>query len=253
MVNSYPLIVKQLAIRYYKKGNTIRNTINIFGISKSSLFNWLKHDKQGSLSEKKNNITFKKINKNKQLLKNKIKEFNKSMKKVKLDEIISIDEISFDTNIFNHKGWSKKGNKINKMFNYNRKRYTIICGISNKKCIHYKIVKNSAKKEDFYNFIKDLTLNIENKSLLLDNARIHHSRIIKQYVNTTSNKLLFNIPYNPETNPIEMYFSKFKRLVRSRSDNENNLIKNINKLIHKTKSFEINKYFKKSIGHLSKQ
>ncbi len=57
------------------------------------------------------------------------------------------------------------------------------------------------------------------------NARIHYSKIIKQYINTTSNKLLFNIPYNPETNPIEMYFSKFKRLVRSKSDNENNLMR----------------------------
>ena len=30
--------------------------------------------------------------------------------------------------------------------------------------------------------------------LLMDNARIHHARIVKKYIETTEHKILFNVP-----------------------------------------------------------
>jgi len=262
-----------LVVKYYKNGNTIKNTINFFGISKSSLFNWLKLDKNNLLSEKKkykkvklkinneiinyiikyvikrisfnykfllknikrkfkikvskttiynvlkkNNITLKKINKknipkNKKRLRKQIKEFNKNIKKVLIKDIISIDEIHFDTTIKAFNGWEYKGKKICVNINPVKKRYTVICAISNKNIVHYKIIKNSANKIDFLEFIKYISIKHKNKYFLLDNAQIHHAKNIKEYINTTTNKLIYNIPYNPETNPIKMYFSKLKKLV----------------------------------------
>lgn len=40
------------------------------------------------------------------------------------------------------------------------------------------------------------------KYLLMDNARIHHSKIVKTYLETTNLKTIYNVAYCPEYNPI---------------------------------------------------
>ena len=50
----------------------------------------------------------------------------------------------------------------------------------------------------------------KNKVYLMDNARIHHNKELKSKVNN----ILYNIPYSPETNPIEMLFSELKSKLR---------------------------------------
>jgi transposase len=44
----------------------------------------------------------------------------------------------------------------------------------------------------------------------MDNVRFHHSKIVKG-VKETRNKILYNIAYNPDTNPIENCFSIIKK------------------------------------------
>ena len=58
-----------------------------------------------------------------------------------------------------------------------------------------------------------------NKYLFLDNARIHHACVVKEYIANTTNQLLFNAPYSPEFNPIELVFSKVKNLVKTKKNN----------------------------------
>ena len=50
--------------------------------------------------------------------------------------------------------------------------------------------------------------------LLVDNACIHHSRIVKDYMEQTENKLLFFVPYSPDYNPIENIFLIIKNEIR---------------------------------------
>jgi transposase len=135
------------------------------------------------------------------------------IKNIPNNKIISIDEVSFDTNIIHNYGWSKKNIPIIKTIGATYKRLTMICAISNKKIVHYKIIKNSANSVIFLDFIKSIP-NIKNKYLFLDNARIHHSKIISSHVKENNIKLLFNVPYSPEYNPIEIMFSKLKKLVK---------------------------------------
>jgi len=49
----------------------------------------------------------------------------------------------------------------------------------------------------------------------MDNATIHKTKIFKSYAEQEKINVLYNIPYNPETNPIEMIFSPVKNYVRS--------------------------------------
>ena len=68
----------------------------------------------------------------------------------------------------------------------------------------------------------------------MDNARIHHSKIVKKYIGTTKHKILFNVPYMPEYNPIEKFFSEIKFYIRSKKNNHKKtcLINNINKFFN---------------------
>jgi len=122
-----------------------------------------------------------------------------------MNDIISIDESSFDSNISNDIGWGIKGPKLYGTINALQKRYTVMTAISNKKVIANKIIKNSANSLDFLNFLKDDLKNITNKYLLLDGARIHHAKVVTEYMKVSSNEFIYNIAYNPETNPKSIF------------------------------------------------
>lgn len=147
-------------------------------------------------------------------------------------------------------GWEIKGQKIVKEINTIRKRYTLICAITNKKVLHYKTISGSSNALIFKEFLEELfAKGIENKYLLLDNARIHHSKIVKEYIDQSSNKLVFNVPYSPEYNPIEMVFSKIKTLIRKKSNNKlpKNLLNNIRIAINKIKSIDLKHFYEKAL------
>jgi transposase len=55
---------------------------------------------------------------------------------------------------------------------------------------------------------------LKNKTILMDNARIHHSEIVKKCIIDSGNHILYNVAYNPDTNPIENCFSVLKNYVR---------------------------------------
>ena len=53
------------------------------------------------------------------------------------------------------------------------------------------------------------------------NARIHHAKIVKEYVLKKKITLKYNPAYSPEFNPIELIFSKIK--INFRKKNHDNL------------------------------
>jgi len=66
----------------------------------------------------------------------------------------------------------------------------------------------------FVNFLKKLSKHSHGKTILMDNAAIHRSKEVKAYLLKKSQQILYNVPYNPETNPIEQMFGKCKNYVR---------------------------------------
>ena len=53
----------------------------------------------------------------------------------------------------------------------------------------------------------------------MDNAVIHKSKIIKETIESSKNKLLYSVPYHPETNAIEEYFNQLKHYIKKESPN----------------------------------
>jgi len=308
--NCYPLIFKITVVNYYKlKKISVIELLNIFRISISSLYNWVKLYDKNELLEKKryskkskytdeirkyisdyvikkvnfdykklirvinnkfkieshkssiytilhlNNITRKRINiktrySSKSIIKKKMKQLSKEIKLIGKDNIISIDESSFDTHINSYYGWNKKGiqlivNKIKQ-----RTRYSVISAISNRKVINTKIIKGSVNSTMFIEFIKEVIDKIkDNNILFMDNARIHHSKLFTEYMKTVKNKILYNVPYCSELNPIEMVFSKVKSIVHKKDNNENSqkLQNNIRNGFNKITQENLKGYYEKSL------
>jgi putative transposase len=201
--------------------------------------------KKKKIYKKHNFLPKKKVNKL-------VKELRKNVNKIPLNSIISIDETSIDTEILNSSGWGKSGNKICKTFTKQRIRYTLICAINEDSIIHYKLVKNSVNAKDYTEFTKELLSKLDkNKQyyLLQDNARIHHSKIYKDYINNINNaNILYSVPYNPQFNPIEYVFNDIKHYLRSKIITNKNIKNYINLSIKQVKSKNVINYFKKSLS-----
>lgn len=269
---------------YFSDLFTIDNTIYIFGISKSTLYNWVNSFQKSNTITKSNirtkynskitdeiqnfivtcvtkksifsiknlkrrilkifsiavnkssiyrvlkinNITHKKIN-NKfvPIKQNTSQEINKlltNLNSYEPNKIISIDESSFDTNLRPVYGWSKKGSPLKKIIKSpRRKRKTLTLAVSNNKIIGHSLVNGSSNNIIFKNFLQTQVLpKIRNSVILMDNVRFHHSKNVVDLVNSTSNSIIYNVPYNPDTNPIEFVFSIIKNFVRKSMTNSNN-------------------------------
>ena len=65
----------------------------------------------------------------------------------------------------------------------------------------------SVKGPHITNFItKKILKRKRNTKIILDNARTHHNLVLKKIMNKGTNKLVFNIPYHPQT--MMIFFSK---------------------------------------------
>jgi len=153
-----------------------------------------------------------------------IAEFYKKLNKFKYNKTICLDETSIYLNMVLPYGRSKSGTRVIKKTNkYPYKRYNCLCAISAKKvigCILYEDLKGGVKTDnvlEFYNkFIKD---KYKEHLIIMDNAVIHKSKKIKELIESTDNKLLYSVPYHPETNAIEEFFSQLKHYIKKKSPN----------------------------------
>ena len=77
------------------------------------------------------------------------------------------------------------------------------------------------------NLIDDFIIN---KVWLFDNARSHIAKSVLESIKNSGNDYVLNIPYHPQTNPIESYFSELKHYIKLDSKIEyNDLLKSIKK------------------------
>ncbi len=102
----------------------------------------------------------------------------------------------------------------------------------------------------FLGFIKSIP-NTKGKYMLLDNAKIHHSKIVSEFVKLNNLKLIFNAPYCPEFNPNRACFFKIKKLVKDCINNTliRSLITNIINSLKITTS-DLTNFFNYSISKL---
>ena len=197
-------------------------------------------------------FSYKKINNklfNKSLLslKSKQRKFTKNIKKIPINNIISIDETYIYTNYTKNYGWSKIGTNLQHYKKSNPIKYSILMAISNNKIIDYEIHKVNINKVIFNDFMDKLNKKFTNYYFFLflseieDNVSFHKSQQLNDHI-TNGNKLLFIPPYSPEFNPIEMVFSQMKRNLDRVT--KKNIIGKIKKSLKLVTSNNLNNYYK---------
>jgi len=98
--------------------------------------------------------------------------------------------------------------------------YSMQMAICHEGILHFQIkntVKEGVKKEDFIQFLRDLFLKLnpaKNFLLIMDNASIHRSNLVKYFVKDCGVEIVFLPPYSPDYNAIELAFGTIKSKVR---------------------------------------
>ena len=175
---------------------------------------------------KDNNFSYKrtkeaKYNKNINELNHKRELFDEQLTTLSTDDIISIDETYIYESMTPYYGWSLKGQTIKKFVKSNQQKYSILMAISNNKIISYKYVKGNIDSFIFCDFINQLNKTMSNKYFLMDNVSFHKSNNIRTIINNANNQILFIPPYSPDYNPIEMVFSKMKKIYKNQNTDIN--------------------------------
>ena len=150
-------------------------------------------------------------------------------------------------------GRSRSGTRvIDKTYKYPYKKYNLLFAISANKIIDYvlyKDLKSGLKTQnilDFYN--KSIKDKYKNYLIIMDNAVIHKSKRIKELIEATGNDLLYSLPYHPETNSIEEFFSQLKHYIKQESPDEyDEIVRVIDDTIkNKIKKTHLQNYLKHS-------
>ncbi len=143
-----------------------------------------------------------------------------------------IDETSFCVNDIINYEYSEKGKEILKITKHskNKERLTLLSSIS-KDTLKYQIIKGSVNSDIYLKFIADNKDLFKNKNLVQDNARIHHSKKVKNYCLENNINMIYNPPYTPEFNPIELIFNKLK--IEFKKLDHKNIYNDINKCLNK--------------------
>ena len=153
-----------------------------------------------------------------------LKTFYEKLNTYDYKRTICLDETSIYLNMKHSYGRSRSGTRVIKKTNiYPFKRYNMLCAICANKVVGWKLykdIKGGLKTQnilDFYDeFIKD---NYKNYLIIMDNAVIHKSKMIREKIEDNHNYLLYSVPYHPETNSIEEFFSQLKHYIKKESPN----------------------------------
>jgi len=145
---------------------------------------------------------------------------------------ICLDETSIYLNMTLTYGRSRSGTRVIKKTNkYPYKRYNLLCAISADKVVGWKLYperKGGVKTTDILEFYDEfIQSKYKNHLVIMDNAVIHKSKLIREKIEDDNNHLLYSIPYHPETNAIEEYFSQLKHYVKKESPNTYDDIYNV--------------------------
>jgi transposase/transposase-like protein len=153
-----------------------------------------------------------------------LENFYKKLNDFDYKRTICLDETSIYLNMTLTYGRSRSGTRVIKKTNkYPYKRFNLLCAISADKVVGWKLYperKGGVKTTDILDFYDEfIQSKYKNYLVIMDNAVIHKSKLIREKIEYDNNKLLYSVPYHPETNSIEEFFSQLKHYIKKESPN----------------------------------
>lgn len=134
---------------------------------------------------------------------------------------IFIDESGFNLHLRRRQGRSHRGQLVQQLVPQTRgTNISLIMAINNNEVLYCKCVTGAVNALVFKEFLQSLLMICRNKfenesfTFFADNAKIHHSNIVREFLLSENLNLQFLSPYSYMLNPIEFSFSKIKAMVR---------------------------------------
>jgi transposase len=155
----------------------------------------------------------------------KLNEIRAQLKEVigKGYRIIFVDETMFTYNTNYKNDYSSKGTNIHlPQQAFKTKALAIIAGVSMEFGFEYFVSYwKSVDTDNFMEFIQIIRdYNKDEKiAFFLDNLNVHRTKKVRSLCKELDIPLIFNLPYSPEYNPIETYFSLLKNLYKRKKLN----------------------------------
>ena len=129
-------------------------------------------------------------------------------------KLIFVDEVAFTRTSCLKLEWSRKRENITVVLRGSTGNYmTAIAGISYARGIElYAMQHDSVDQEDFRDYLATLIRSNAGKKLavFLDNLAVHHTDLVTDFCKEKDVRLIFNVTYSPDFNPIEQVFSVVK-------------------------------------------
>ena len=191
-----------------------------------------------------------------------IRKFKKIMPRLSQSHFFALDECSFHLNEVPRYGYSHKSSRVHykKPGQQGENHTLILCiqNVANKGVIHYELIKEGMKTENFHSFLSNLKLpfNTRKQCLLMDNLPVHKARKscldlkltpIKELLESKGIKPIYLPPYTPELNPAELCFNFIRHYVeknKPRTFEELKLV--IDKIIDMLNEKDLTQYFRHS-------
>jgi transposase len=85
--------------------------------------------------------------------------------------------------------------------------------------VQYEFIKGSVNTKIFSKFLESCKDIIGDRRILLDNASIHKSYLVRDLIKKLNLNYNFLPPYSPDLNPIELYFNSIKKVFRTNIKN----------------------------------
>ena len=130
-------------------------------------------------------------------------------------KFISADEAVFTFHTFTKKSWSGSYNNITVLDRkITVKTHAILAGISEDKGLeHYLVCLKSIKTEEYIQFLEKIAEMYPHQKIVLfvDNLIVHKTKLAKEAYERLKITPLFNVPYSPQFNGIEFYWSLVKQ------------------------------------------
>jgi len=182
-------------------------------------------------------------------IKEQLQEFYNTIKKYKIDDMISIDETSLGSFMVRKYCRNRIGKRcVLKTHNQEVfKKYTGIFAISTSGCIGYDVYESGGiDGKRLIEFLENhiLSEGQTGKVVILDNASSHRNPHVKKFV-LQNNNLLYSVPYQHYTNPIENFFSVLKsHLQKEKSIGRDTIIQSIRTSLQKIPKRHYRNFFK---------
>ena len=160
------------------------------------------------------------------------------------------DETGVRNNCQHGRSYAPKGKTPTKKSMSKRFSLNMISTVTNQGKVQFMIYSENMNSDKFIEFLKQLIKNSDQKIfLILDNLRVHHSHIVKDWITENKEKIeLFFLPaYSPEKNPDEYLNCDLKQGLSSKPAPKNqeklkeNLENHMNMLVENPT--RVQKYF----------